>query len=211
MSGWKVGILIFDGVELLDFAGPLEVFSAARSLPDAQERRPPFDGWHQADAPFQVFTVAKARSAIATSAGLTVQPDVGFADHPAIDVLVVPGGRGVRTIINDPPDKVTLDWLTAIASRTTVTSSVCTGAWLLARAGLLRNRRATTHFLCLDRLRELDATITIAADQRVVEDGRIITSAGVAAGLDMALHVIAKLCGRPVAHATARYIEYPFT
>lgn len=205
MKRHTVGILIFDGVEVLDFAGPFEILSAARV-----SHAHGFAGWRDAHAPFSVFTVAKDKRVIVSSGGLRIEPAHGFDDHPPIDVVIIPGGAGVRSIIDfDRPDDTTLQWIDKVARTAQLVTSVCTGAWVLARAGLLRNRRATTHFLCHDRLAELDPTIKVIRDQRIVEDG-VITSAGVASGLDMALHLVRKLCGQAAAHATAQYIEYPY-
>ncbi len=207
MKRRSVGILIFDGVEVLDFAGPLEVLAAARV-----SAAPDFTGWQTAPAPFLVFTVAKDHRTISATAGLRVEPAYSFDDHPPIDVLVVPGGAGVRAIIEShgsDSDRATPEWIRRVAGGAELVASVCTGAWLLAQANLLRGRPATTHFLCLERLAELDPTISIRPGQRVVDDGGVITSAGVAAGLDMALHIVARLCGQTAADATATYIEYP--
>ena len=196
---WRVGILIFDGVEVLDFAGPFEVFSRTRLEPGAASRR------SDEGAPFQVFTVARSRDPVIATGGLVVVPAHGFADHPAIDVLVVPGGFGTRGLLDDEP---TLRWIRSVATHASLVTSVCTGALLLAKAGLLANRRCTTHHAALDLLASLDPTLTVERDRRVVRDG-IVSSAGVAAGIDMAFHVVETLHGRAVADETARYIEYP--
>jgi len=199
MNRTSVGILIFDGVEVLDFAGPFEVFSRARLTPGPDSRR------SDETAPFEVFTVAEERRPITATGGLVVIPEHGFADCPAIDLLLVPGGFGTRPLLHHEP---TLAWIRerAAAARTAVTS-VCTGSLLLAQAGLLRGRRATTHWAALDLLESLDAGVLVERDARVVEDG-IISSAGVASGIDMAFQVVANLCGREVAVETAKYIEY---
>ncbi len=133
-------------------------------------------------------------------------PHCDFATSPAIDVLVVPGGLGTRPLLQDTE---VLAWLRRTAASAERVTSVCTGALLLAQAGLLAGLRATTHWSSLDRLASLDATISVDGDQRVVDD-RVITSAGVSAGIDMAFAVVAAYCGREVALETARYIEYPF-
>ena len=197
MDKWNVGILIFDGVEILDFAGPFEVFSRTRLAPGAESRR------SEESAPFRVFTVAKSHAPISTTGGLTVTPHYGFADAPKLDLLVVPGGAGTRPLLNDPE---TLDWIRRTASDTRQVTSVCTGSLLLAKAGLLTGRRATTHWNALDLLATLDVG-TVERDHRVVDDG-IITSAGVASGIDMAFYVVERLHGAAVADETAHYIEY---
>jgi transcriptional regulator GlxA family with amidase domain len=198
MEKWSVGILIFDGVELLDFAGPFEVFSRTRLVPGADSRR------SEESAPFQVFTVAKARAFVTTTGGLQVIPRHAFAEAPRIDLLVVPGGFGTRGLLHDA---ATLDWIRRVAAEARQVTSVCTGSLLLAKAGLLEGRRATTHWNALDLLESLHAGLTVDREQRVVDDG-IISSAGVASGIDMAFYVVEKLFGREVADETARFIEY---
>jgi transcriptional regulator GlxA family with amidase domain len=201
MDKRNVGILIFDGVEVLDFAGPYEVFSRTRLVPGPESRR------SDDSAPFRVFTVARTRQAVRATGGLGVLPDHDFADAPPIDLLVVPGGFGTRPLLEDAD---TLEWIRRRSSAARQVVSVCTGSLLLAKAGLLAGRRATTHFNALDLLGSLDPTVTVERGVRFVEDG-IVTSAGVAAGIDMSFHVVAKLCGRAVAEETARYIEYPWS
>ena len=195
----NVGILIFDGVEVLDFAGPFEVFSRTRLEPGAASRRD--DG----SAPFRVFTVARTKAPVTATGGLVVVPHHGFADQPGIDLLVVPGGFGTRALLDDAP---TLDWIRTTAGAASLVTSVCTGSLLLARAGLLAGRRCTTHHAALDLLASIDPTLRVERERRVVNDG-IISSAGVAAGIDMAFHVVELLHGPAVAEETAHYIEYP--
>ena len=197
MDKWNVGIFIFDGVEVLDFAGPFEVFSRTRLMPGAESRR------SEESAPFRVFTVAKSRAPISATGGLTVIPHHGFADAPKIDLLVVPGGWGTRPLFNDTE---TLDWIRRTASGARQVTSVCTGSLLLAKAGLLTGRRATTHWNALDLLAGLDVG-KVEPELRVVDDG-IITSAGVASGIDMAFYVVERLYGAEVADETAHYIEH---
>lgn len=199
-SKLRVGILVFDDVEVLDFAGPFEVFSRTRSTPGLESRR------SEETAPFSVFTVSPRPGPIMATGGLHLVPHFDFATAPAIDVLVVPGGFGTRPLLQDAG---VLAWLERTAAGAQRVTSVCTGALLLAQAGLLSGRRATTHWSALDRLAGMDATITVDASRRVVDDG-VVTSAGVSAGIDMALSVVATYCGREVAEETARYIEYPF-
>jgi transcriptional regulator GlxA family with amidase domain len=199
MERKNVGILIFDGVEVLDFAGPYEVFSRTRLEPGPGSRR------SESSAPFRVFTVARTAETITATGGLKVIPDFGFDDTPATQLLVVPGGFGTRALLTD---EQVLAWIRRRADHAEQVVSVCTGSLLLASAGLLRGRRATTHWGAVDVLAELDPTITVEAGARVVSDG-IISSAGVAAGIDMAFHVVEMLHGREVADETAAYIEYP--
>ncbi|HYO12429.1 MAG TPA: DJ-1/PfpI family protein [Thermoanaerobaculia bacterium] len=194
----RVGILIFDNVEVLDFAGPFEVFSRTRLVPGADSRR------SEESAPFQVFTVAKTRKPTTATGGLIVVPHYGFADAPRIDILVVPGGFGTRPLLQD---EETLDWIRRTAEAARQVASVCTGALLFGRIGLLDGRRATTHWAALDLLESVAPAATVDRTQRVVDDV-VVTSAGVASGIDMAFHIVETLCGREVADETARYIEY---
>ena len=198
MEKLNVGILIFDGVEVLDFAGPFEVFSRTRLVPGVESRR------SDESAPFNVFTVAQTDALVSTTGDLQVLPAYSFADAPRVDILVVPGGFGTRALLSD---QGTLDWIRSVAASAKQTTSVCTGALLLAKAGLLEGRRATTHWAALDLLESLGAGVKVDRDARVVHDG-VITSAGVAAGIDMAFDLVELLFGREVAEETARYIEF---
>jgi transcriptional regulator GlxA family with amidase domain len=193
----NVGILIFDDVEVLDFAGPFEVFSRTRTVPGADSRRT------DDSAPFHTFTVAQNHIVTAIG-GLKVIAHHSWAEAPPIDILVIPGGFGTRALLKDD---ATLAWIRQSAARATQVTSVCTGALLLAKIGLLKNRRATTHWAGLDLLASLDSTIQVERDARVVSD-TIVTSAGVSAGIDMAFSIVEKFCGREVAEETAHYIEY---
>ena len=195
---WNVGIFIFDAVEVLDFAGPFEVFSRTRLEPGVDARR------SEESAPFEVFTVARTRDPIFATGGLQVVARHGFADAPRIDLLVIPGGFGTRPLLDD---QEVLDWIRRTAASARKLTSVCTGSLLLAKAGLLEGKRATTHWAALDLLESLASGFTVDRTERVVDDG-VITSAGVASGMDMAFYVVEQLFGKPVADETARYIEY---
>jgi transcriptional regulator GlxA family with amidase domain len=148
--------------------------------------------------------VARERRTVRAVGGLDVVPRHGFADAPRIDLLVVPGGFGTRALLEDA---ATLDWIRRIAAAARLTTSVCTGALLLAKAGLLKGRRATTHWGALDLLASLDPSITVDREARVVDDGTV-SSAGVASGIDMAFAIVEKLFGPEVADETARYVEF---
>ncbi len=198
MDRWNVGILIFDGVAVLDFAGPFEVLSRARLEPGVESRR------SDEQALFDVFTVARTAEPVTATGGLVIVPRHSFADAPRIDLLLVPGGFGTRPLLQDAE---TVDWIRATAAKARVTASVCTGALLLARAGLLDGRRATTHWGSFGLLASLGKDITIDREARFVDDG-VLTSAGVASGMDLALHVVESVFGREVADETAHYIEY---
>ncbi len=194
----NVGILIFDDVEVLDFAGPFEVFSRTRTVPGVESRL------SDATAPYRVFTVSRDGKVVTATGGLQVQPRYSFADAPEIDLLVVPGGLGTRALLDDAE---VLDWIRRNARSGQVTS-VCTGALLLAKAGLLEGRRATTHWAALDLLESMGAALQVERHSRWVDDG-VVSSAGVAAGIDMAFHIVEKQHGKAVADETARYIDYP--
>ncbi len=190
-----VGILIFDDVEVLDFCGPFEVFSAARPAGEngAEHRL------------FRVLTLAEEQRIISCRGGLLVQPHATLDDHPPLDILVVPGGQGTR---RERHNTRLLDWIATTSGRAELTTSVCTGAFLLAERGLLDGRRATTHWASVTWMREHFPAVTLLDDARVVDEGRIVTSAGVSAGIDMSLHVVARLYGRETAARTARNMEY---
>jgi transcriptional regulator GlxA family with amidase domain len=199
MQRLNVGILIFDDVEVLDFAGPFEVFSRARLVPGVESRRT------VESAPFNVFTVARTSDPIFATGGLRVVPAFAWADAPPIDIVVVPGGFGTRRLLDD---ESTLGWIRDTAATAGRVTSVCTGALLFAQLRLLSGKRATTHWGALDLLASIDSTIQVERDVRVVADGIITTSAGVSAGIDMAFTVVEDLFGKAVADETAHYIEH---
>jgi transcriptional regulator GlxA family with amidase domain len=201
LDRWNVAILVFDRVEVLDFAGPYEVFSRTRLVPGLESRL------SDESAPFRVYCVARDAAPVRATGGLQITPDFTFASAPPAHLLVVPGGFGTRALLEDEP---TLAWIEATAGAARRVASVCTGALLLARRGLLRGKRATTHWGALDALRSIDPSIDVADGPRFVDQGEIITSAGVAAGIEMSLHVVASLVGDAVARETARYIDFPY-
>jgi transcriptional regulator GlxA family with amidase domain len=188
-----VGIFIFPDVEVLDFCGPFEVFSVA--------------GHQIADGTFRAITVAKSPEMLLARNGLKVVPDYTWENAPPIDLLLIPGGQGTRPLIDDAP---TIEWIQQQAAKAELVLSVCTGALLLAKAGLLDGLSATTHHGAIDLLKELGPKTNVKTDTRVVDNGRVITSAGVAAGIDMSFHVVAKLLGEEIATKAANYIEYPW-
>ncbi|MBW3632419.1 MAG: DJ-1/PfpI family protein [Chloroflexi bacterium] len=192
-----VGILIFPDVEILDFCGPFEVFASA-TLPAETDGDPE-------TRLFEVFTVAERPEIVACRGGLLVQPNHTLDDHPPLDVVVIPGGYGTRREQENP---VVLDWIARQRRSGTLTTSVCTGAFLLGAAGLLDSLRATTHWTTIEGLRGSLPATDVLAGVRVVDEGQIITSAGVSAGIDMALHVVRRLHGDEVARRTARDMEY---
>ena len=199
MQKLRTGILIFEQVEVLDFAGPYEIFSRTRLEPGVESRH------SEETAPFEVFTVAQENTPLRAVGGLQVVPDFDFRNSPPIDLLVIPGGFGIRSLLDDDAH---IDWIRQRAGIAQWVTSVCTGSLLLAKAGLLQGKRATTHWCALEQLASLDASIDVQCGVRYVDDG-ITTSAGVAAGMDMAFSIVEAICGKDVANETANYIEFP--
>jgi transcriptional regulator GlxA family with amidase domain len=187
----QIGIVLFNDVEELDAVGPWEVLSYwTRENPD--------DG-------FAVFTLSPAGGLVQCKKGLRVLADYSFADAPAVEVLVHPGGRGTRPLLRDAAH---LEWVRRQRATAPLLTSVCTGALVYAAAGLLAGRPATTHWSDLEELAALDPTIQLRPDDRFVDDGDVITSAGVSAGIDMALHLVARLAGVERARQIRRGIQY---
>ena len=189
----NLAILLFDNVEDLELCGPFEVFSVASRKTSSPA--------------FNVFTVAESDQPLTTSNGLTVIPDHKLSDCPKPSILVVPGGIGSRPLLKNAE---LINWIKQIASEAELVLSVCTGALLLGKAGLLEGLEATTHQVGFELLREIVPTATLREDRRFVDNGKIITSAGIAAGIDMSLHVVARLLGDSVALATSIHMEYPW-
>jgi transcriptional regulator GlxA family with amidase domain len=198
MKQKRVGIVIFDDVEVLDFCGPFEVFSAVR-LDEERRREEP--------SPFEVVLVAEKSDLVIASGGMKVIPEHTFHTCPPLDILVVPGGWGTRRELKNP---VMLDWLRLRSTEVETLTSVCTGAMLLGFAGLLDGLHATTHWKSLDWMRDAFPAVSVHYDQHVVADGRVLTSAGISAGIDMALKAVARYCGEAVARTTAKHMEYPY-
>ena len=187
----NIGIFIFDGAEELDFAGPYEVLTQwARQVADERE--------------VSVFTIARSTDPVTCSHGLRVIPDHASSDAPPLDVLLFPGGR-VNQLVEDD---ATLDWVRGVRDTGALMTSVCTGAHVYASAGVLENRPATTWFGALDSLVEIDPTIELRRDDRFVDSGEVVTSAGVSAGIDMALHLVARLDSPERAESVRRYMQY---
>lgn len=187
----KVAILIFDEVEVLDFCGPFEVFAVT--------------GARTEQKPFEVFTVAEASQPITARNGLSVNPTFTFANCPQTDILIIPGGYGTRPLMHN---QIVLDWIKAQATNAEIVMSVCTGALLLAKIGLLDGLSATTHWGALDLLRDIAPETTVKPNTRFVDNGRILLSAGISAGIDLSFHIVTRLLGKDVAQETARWMEY---
>ncbi|BDZ49939.1 putative transcription regulator, AraC family protein [Frondihabitans sucicola] len=186
-----IGILLFDGVEELDAVGPWEVLA----------------WWtlHHPEDGYEVVTLAETDARVTCAKGLRILPDLALADAPQLDVVVYPGGQGTRAHLNDP---TRLEWVRRQRDTASIMASVCTGALVYAAAGLLAGRPATTHWSAFDELAAQDPTVVIERDVRFVDDGDVITSAGVSAGIDMALHLVDRLAGRERAVEVRRGIQY---
>ncbi len=185
--------MLFEKAELLDFAGPYEAFSSAR--------------YEDGTKCFNTFTVGEKKGDITSNNGLVCGVDYDFDDAPDIDVLVVPGGQGTRVEIDNP---VAIDWIKSVAENAELMTSVCTGSFLMAQAGLLDGKKATSHWGSIERMRETFPNTEVLEQVRFVDDGFVVSSAGVSAGIDMSLHVIERLCGRDAAASSARLMEYDY-
>jgi transcriptional regulator GlxA family with amidase domain len=198
MEKKRVGIVLFDKIEVLDFCGPFEVFSAVRLNEEKRFEEP---------SPFEVLLVAERSEPIITTGGMKVLASHTFESCPKLDILMVPGGWGTRKELSN---QVLLDWLRTRAAEVELLTSVCTGSMVLGHAGLLDGLRATTHWRSLDWMRDSFPSVTMEYDKHYVEDGDVFTSAGISAGIDMTLKIVARYCGEDVARATAKHMEYPY-
>lgn len=193
-----VGILIFDQVEVLDVAGPFEVLAVTRLH---EERR------QEELSPFRVSLISESMDQVSAIGGLRFTPDVTKDNCPELDLLIIPGGWGTRTQIKNVN---LLKWIANKSARTRLTVSVCTGSSLLGKAGLLDGHEATTHWRTFDFLRQAAPKAYIREDLRFTNDNSIFTSAGISAGIDMALHIVSHFFGTKIGKATARQMEYPY-
>ena len=191
-----VGIYIFDKVEVLDFAGPFEVFTTASRVRIRQQP--------DAAAPFDVFTIADEIRPVRARGGLHVLPTYDLVSHPPIDVLIMPGG-----IVSDELQRESvIQWIVQNARTASITASVCTGAFLLGKAGLLDGKRATTHWEDIPEMRAMFPQIDVQTETRWVDTGPVVSSAGISAGIDMSLHLVKRLAGEDLAASTARQMEF---
>ncbi|MFX3619333.1 MAG: DJ-1/PfpI family protein [Sporolactobacillus sp.] len=192
MGQLQVGILLFNQVEVLDFAGPYEVLSVTKRL----------DG----TSPFSVVTLSEDGLGVQAVGGLKVEPDYSIHTAPRLDILIIPGGFGARTEqINNKP---IIQWIAAQAEDVQVLASVCTGGLLLAQAGLLDGRSATTHWASLDQMERQFPNVTVVRGVKFVDQGQVLTSAGISAGINMAFSLVQRFAGNEVARQTAREMEY---
>ena len=192
----NVGILLFDDVQVTDFTGPLDVFLVASRVgqePGAEPRH-------------NVFTLAVSAQ-VSCAGGLVVNIDHGLDGHPPIDLLVVPGGTGTRREENNT---ALIDWIRTTAEATEITASVCTGARLMAKTGLWDGLEVTTHWNSIEFLRDTYPALNVMEGVRYVDAGKFVSSAGITAGIDMALHLVERLHGLEHANLTARLLEYDY-
>ncbi len=188
----NIGIYLYADAEVLDFAGPYEVFATAGRL--------------SPDRDIQVCLIGETGEMITARNGFRVVPDYGLNDHPPLDLMLVPGGIHTREMHNPKA----IDWIKRQAQTVKLVTSVCTGAFLLAEAGLLTGRRATTHWEDMADLRQSYPDIAVIDNVRWVKDGTLITSGGIAAGIDMALYLVSQIADEALARQTARQMEYPW-
>lgn len=193
MRQWKIGILLFNEVEVLDFAGPFEVLSIT-TYPESNVK------------PFDVQTVAQTKETVRARNGLQVVPNYSFRDKTNFDILIIPGGYGAEEI--EIHNDVIVSWIKDQMSKVTLMTSVCTGAFLLAKAGLLDGKRATTHWMDIDRLEREFEKVVVERGVKYVDEGSIITSGGISAGINMSFFLIVKLLGEEIARTTAKRMEF---
>ncbi len=184
-----IGVLLFDGAEELDFVGPWEVFTMAAQIDDG----------------FHVVTIAERAETVTAAKGMRILPDHGFADAPALDLVLVPGGRGTRVEVNN---LALLDWIATVASNCQWVTSVCTGSLLLTAAGPAKGKRVTTHWGFVEALRARGEAEAVVEGIRYVRDGKVVTAAGVSAGIDMALWLVGQIRDPGFARQVQRAMEY---
>lgn len=192
----NIGIYLFPEVEVLDFAGPFEVFTTAARV--CMRLSP------SAEPPFQVFSVAESSALVRARAGLRITPDHAFGEHPKIDVLVVPGG----VIDAELAKPSVLQWVSDCAADAELVASVCTGAFILAKAEVLVSGKVTTHWEDQAQLAEMFPALQVVSGPRWVEQENMFTSAGISAGIDMSLHLVSRLWSEQLAILTARQMDY---
>ncbi|MEC2255319.1 AraC family transcriptional regulator [Bacillus thuringiensis] len=191
MNKWSVGIFLFNEVEVLDFAGPFEVFSVT----EVNEEKP-----------FTVYTVSENGEMITARNGLKVQPDYSIENLSPVDILIIPGGLGAREY--EIKNEIVIKWIRQQMKEVKLMTSVCTGALLLAKAGLLEGLKATTHWASIEKFKNEFQNVEVIENVKFVDEGHIITSAGISAGINMAFHIVKNLLGMHVAEDTAKRMEY---
>ncbi|NWK87849.1 DJ-1/PfpI family protein [Raoultella terrigena] len=191
----QVGIYIFDNVEVLDFAGPYEVFTCASRV-------------HRGETPlFNVFTVGETRETIRARAGLQLSPEATIDNHPPIDCLIIPGG----IVDAELAKSGVIEWIYQQSLKTVITASVCTGSFLLAKSGILSAKSTTTHWEDIADFRMMFPQVLVKEGLRWVDEGAIVSSAGISAGIDMSLHLVERFSDRALAELTAKQLEFDWT
>lgn len=193
-----IGIFIFNDIEVLDFCGPFEVLSVARL--DELKRL-------ETTSPFEVKLIAQTIEPIITTGKMRVLPDYDFETCPKLDILIIPGGMGTRKLMYD---ENVLNFVKEKAKDVELLTSVCTGSLILANADLLKGVEATTHWKSLQRFEDEFKDVNVNWDKHFIEDGNIITSAGISAGIDMALYIVKRYFGEKVSRDTAKFMEYKY-
>ncbi|HDR8043285.1 TPA: DJ-1/PfpI family protein [Bacillus cereus] len=191
MNKWSVGIFLFNEVEVLDFAGPFEVFSVTEV---------------NGEKPFTVYTVSENGEMITARNGLKVQPDYSIENLSSVDILIIPGGLGARKY--EIKNEIVIKWIRQQMKEVKLMTSVCTGALLLAKAGLLEGLKATTHWASIEKFKNEFQNVEVIENVKFVDEGHIITSAGISAGINMAFHIVKNLLGVHVVEDTAKRMEY---
>lgn len=191
MTRRQVALFVFDDAEVMDVAGPFEVFSVT--------------GRRHGLAPFAVSLVAQRPGPVTLRNGFRVEPHATLAQTTAPDILIIPGGQGTRREMHN---QAVIDWIRRTARSAELILSVCTGSLVLASAGLLDGLQATTHHGAIDLLRETAPTAHVREGVRFLDNGKVVVSAGISAGIDMSLHVVGRLLGQEMAEETAGYMEY---
>jgi transcriptional regulator GlxA family with amidase domain len=194
----RVAMVLEQGATIIDFAGPMEVFQDVMLNPDGSAVR---DGYHQdMISPFEIYTVSEKKELIQTSSGMKVMPDYTYGDAPQPQIVLIPaqGGKG----------EARLEWLKKVSGKTDYMVSVCTGAFILAKTGLLDGKSASTHHWFNDRFAQMNPKVKLERGVRFVDNGKVLTAGGLTSGIDLALHIVERYYGREIAQSTAEYMEY---
>ncbi len=195
----NVGIYLFNQVEVLDFAGPFELFSTASRVKLRSDQ--------DAGEPFSVFTISETGQNIHARGGLEVKPNYRFNNHPNINLLIIPGGVVTEEINKED----VIEWIINKSANPEIVASVCTGAFLLAKAGLLSGKSATTHWEDITDFKSMFPDLNVIENKRWIDEGQIVTSAGISAGIDMSLHLVSRFEGDALAAKTAKQMEFDWT
>lgn len=206
---WNVGIVLFDDVDVLDYSGPFEVLSLttneAKEIPELLTKCIPVER-----KPFNVWMISKDGGVVTSNNGLKIIPDFSFESlNQRLDILIVPGGpfKAIEACLQD---REFIDWIGSFNESGGIIASICSGAILLAEAGVLINKKATTHPFAYDYMEKSYSDIDVLRDVRFVDNGNVLTSGGVSAGIDMSLYLVGKLMGEEVAKTTAATLVYPY-